>query len=405
MRYAFVMGSNGPENLSPLKYAKYDAERMKVCLEGPRCAYEVISPAKNDNPFDIRQSLIDLAERCTPNDTFICYFAGHGILDKGELFLLWDETDVNRLGTTSIPSSAFLEAFRFCKAHSLLLILDCCHAGGAISNRGLRSALNEPVGEIIQPDNHLVLMASDRLERAREIEELRGGFLTNNIISAVEESFHEVDQSGDGKLSLQELVSWLQNKAKRHNATFPNMKVPYPYTFGQERGEFIFTINDSKWTPYEIPWHDGSMMVVLPIYPKNNKAFCISKHPITNEQYKRFVESNSEKDPVGQHFYRSAMAVSGSDGEWKGPFYPWQSADFNDHDKPVVCVSYQDAIEYSEWVTDCTPRQFSPTITKLPSAKIWDFAALETEFRTSNPQTWLTQSKEIHQNSTSSAKY
>ncbi len=401
MRKAFVMGSNGSPNLSPLQYAWEDAKRIKACFESPRCGFEVVLLEPETDPFELRRQLYNIAESCTPQDTFICYFAGHGVLEKGSLFLFLDKTEINRLGTTAIPISEVLQAFQFCKAHSKLLILDCCHAGAAVNLTGLRSPTDESVKEIIHPENHLVLMASDRFEKARELNALKGGFLTANICAALGEKFHEADKTGDGKLSLQELMQWLKERATLHNTQYPDKKVPYPYTFGQERGDFFLTIDDSVWIPYEIPWPDGSTMVVLPIYPKKNKAFCISKHPITNEQYKKFVKNSVEKEPIGKNFYNPKMFLGiGQKGQWQGPFYPWKTEDFNDPNKPVVCVSYQDATRYCKWVTKLTRHRFSDSHTQLPSVKIWDFAALESEFRTSNPETWLTQSKEIHHKST-----
>jgi chaperonin GroEL len=198
MRKAFVMGSNGSKNLSPLQYALEDARRIKDCFESLRCGFEVTLLESETDPFEIRRRLYNIAESCTPQDTFICYFAGHGILERGSLFLFLDKTDINRLGTTSIPISDVLQAFRFCKAHSKLLVLDCCHAGAAVDAAGLRSH-EESVKEIIHPDNHLVLMASDRFEKARELDTLKGGFLTANICAALGEKFHEADKTGDGK--------------------------------------------------------------------------------------------------------------------------------------------------------------------------------------------------------------
>lgn len=404
MRRAFVMGSNGSQNLSPLQYALEDAIRIKTCLESPRCGFDVTLLESDTDPFEIRRRLYSIAESCTPKDTFICYFAGHGVLERGSLFLFLDKTEIGRLGTTSLPISEVLQAFQFCQAHSKLLVLDCCHAGAAVNVAGLRSPTDESIKEIIDPDNHLVLMASDRFEKARELDTLKGGFLTASICAALSEKFHEADKTGDGRLSLQELMQWLEESAIAHNSQYPDKKVPYPYTFGQKRGDFFLTVDCSVWTPHEIPWHNGSTMVVLPICPQSNEAFCISKHPVTNEQYKKFVESGCGKEPRGENFHKFTKSDSIVSGKWKGDFRPWQTERFNNPNEPVVCISYQEAMEYCDWVTKITPNnKFRYTSTHLPSVHIWDFAALGTKFRTSNSNTWLTQSREVHHDSISPA--
>ncbi len=396
MRKAFVMGSNGPKNLSPLQYALEDARRIKACFESPRCGFEVTLIEAETDPLEIRRRLYYLVESCTPQDTFIFYFAGHGIAPTGSLFLFLDETDPDRLGSTSIPISEVLQSFQFCQAHSKLLVLDCCHAGAAINTAGLRSSAQELVKEIVRPDNQLVLMASDSFEKARELDALKGGFLTANICAALGEKFHEADKTGDGRLSIQELMEWLKERAISHNTQCPDKKVPYPYKFGQERGDFFLTVDESVWIPHEIIWHDGSTMVVLPIYPQDGKVLCLGKHPVTNEQYRKCVKDRFRNEPVGKNF-----SIIEDRGEWVGPFHPWQTESFSDPAQPVVCVSYADAEAYCRWLNSSTYHSHAVGRTEIPSINIWDFAALGTEFRTNNPNTWLTQSMIIYHNSLS----
>jgi hypothetical protein len=60
-------------------------------------------------------------------------------------------------------------------------------------------------------------MASDRLEWAREVEALRGSFLSTQIASALDEKFDEADKDQDGRLSLQDLKLWLEERATHHS--------------------------------------------------------------------------------------------------------------------------------------------------------------------------------------------
>src|SRR5262249_43773555 len=151
----------------PLKYASSDAENIAAVLAGARCDFAVTRPAPGTDAYGIRRQLNELAVRCAPEDTFVCYFAGHGVLDGGELFLVCDET-TDELFVTALPVADALTAMKRCRSRNRLLILDCCHAAGAI---GGRDGLGVPVEELkINTANHLILMASGRLEKARELD-------------------------------------------------------------------------------------------------------------------------------------------------------------------------------------------------------------------------------------------
>lgn len=398
MRRAFILGSNGPDNFAPLKFARKDTERLKATLSSPRCNFDVITPKTGDNSWAVRQQLTSITETCLPEDTLICYFSGHGILEKGSLFLFWDNTTPDRLLTTALPVTEIMEALKYCKANSKLLILDCCHAGAVVNMLGLKDAVGLRVEEmLINPDNHLVLMASGRLERARELESLEGSFLTFNICSALGENFFEADKDKDNRISIQDLKQWLERKAQEHNREFPDSSVPYPYLFGQQKGNFFLTIDTVDWIPHEFPLVDGITMVVLPVrLPYNHSALCMSKHPITNAQYKKFVKEVGKSEPIGKRFF---------EGQYQTSFYPWHEDGFRESDKPVVCVSYRDASSYCIWLNEKLitkkSKQFHSYANQimLPTTREWDFAAFGTMFPIHDPRIWLNQTRQLHHNS------
>ncbi len=262
---------------------------------------------------------------------------------------------------------------------------------------GLKDAAPVPVQELeISPDNYYILMASDRLESARELEMLQGSFLTTNIVTALEEKSTEADKDKDGRISMQDLYQWLEDRAKIHNQLFPNISVRYPYLLGKQKGEFYLTLDRSAWVPYELDWPDGSTMVILPLRPTNSlttwlcnlfyrsvsglPVVCLSKYPITNEQYLRFVMDGGGKEPIGEHYIsqleettQQVVSEQKSAGSWQGPFYPWRSEEFRDPEKPVVCISYYEARAYCDWVNALNTQ--AQAYTFLPPAILWDFAA------------------------------
>jgi Sulfatase-modifying factor enzyme 1/Caspase domain len=405
-KIAFISGSNGSEEFGQLQFAISDADGITEALSGMRCQFEVVRPKSDISPYHFRELLDKAAASCKTEDTFIFYFAGHGVLDSGELFLILDNTN-SQLQTTALPTDDILASMRRCKAKNKLLILDCCHAGGAIR---FRSSGTVPVEELkLDSANHLILMASGRLEKVRESERLGGGFLSKKICAALGEQFHEADTDQDLCLTINELMDFLEKETAWHNSVYPKEKVPVPYLFGEKKGNFFLTPEKSPWTPYEIQWSEDSVMVLLPIPPQGDwykrerelskYAFAIGKYPITNAQYRSFLEQGGAKtywphELSGKQGYSRGVKkefinllpeepkggrFDSNTQEWVGPFSPWESEDFNDPLKPVVCVSLNEALSYSRWAHELASDKFPGTFTYIVTEQLWEIAAFGTD--------------------------
>ena len=96
-------------------------------------------------------------------------------------------------------------------------------------------------------------------------------------------------------------------------------------------------------------------------------TFAISKHAVTVEQFRQFVQSTR---------YRT-----GTERQKRTCWFPdrnedrkrnWQTVSTNQSDRhPVVCVSMADANRYARWLSDQTGRRY-----RLPGQAEWDYAFL-----------------------------
>lgn len=132
--YALIVGVGAdlPETVN-------DANGLAGILRDPgRCAYPAgqvnVLTEENATRERILDGLEALSRSITDDSTVIIYFSGHGYkLASGEesrYYLFPFGYDSARLNRTAISGSEFTERLAGIKARKLLLLLDCCHAGG-----------------------------------------------------------------------------------------------------------------------------------------------------------------------------------------------------------------------------------------------------------------------------------
>jgi hypothetical protein len=158
----------------------------------------------------------------------------------------------------------------------------------------------------------------------------------------------------------------------------------------------------------EFQWAEDSKMILLPRYFDSGTAVAVSKHLVTNAQYRLFVDEIGGSEPVGEHFI---------DGSWQGPFYPWQDKDFNDPLQPVVCVAWRDVERYCRWASNRIRRLNESRIADSDNQKLyprastkpllvsyWNIATFDQQYPPKDPRDWLSYARDFHHNAEAPAK-
>ncbi len=173
--YALVVGVG-----ADLSATVQDAEQVAAFLRDPaRCAYPPtqvhLLTETHANRAGVLDGLARLAQaaRTDPQATGVVYLSGHGVATPHFAFLTHGY-DLQNLPTTAIAEPELSAALRAIPAQRLLVLLDCCHAGGQVTLKSptgavLTSALPATVLTQLGQGGGRVVLASSRQDEQSHI--------------------------------------------------------------------------------------------------------------------------------------------------------------------------------------------------------------------------------------------
>ena len=103
-----------------------------------------------------------------------------------------------------------------------------------------------------------------------------------------------------------------------------------------------------------------------PATPASVDAFAIARTPVTNAQFAPFVEAGGYADPA---YWAAEGWAARAREAWTAPRY-WSDRGWNRADRPVVGVSWYEALGFCRWLSELTGEPVT-----LPDEAQWQRAA------------------------------
>ncbi len=211
--------------LSPLQYAVSDAKAVAAAFRAsgvPRKNVQVLTsdaaqPTERPTRIGLIAALQQVRDKATRDDTLVLFFAGHGVEQEGQQYLLTVDTRRDLMAFTALPMPLINEALKGLQAGQVLFLIDACRndpdAGrGQVDTaltdalaRGLRPRIASPAGK---PLLVATLLACDIGQRAWEAPEQKHGVFTVYLLKGMAGAA----AGPNGAVSLSGLSSYVQQQ-------------------------------------------------------------------------------------------------------------------------------------------------------------------------------------------------
>lgn len=114
------------------------------------------------------------------------------------------------------------------------------------------------------------------------------------------------------------------------------------------------SIEESGKEPDQVPRHRVRV----------ERPFAIGVHEVTRGEFARFIEATGHQTTPACNALDGTDWVPDPDRDWRQPGYEQAPS------HPVVCISWEDASAYLDWLTETTGQRY-----RLPSEAEWEYAA------------------------------
>ena len=206
-------------NLQPLKGPVKDIAALHHALvdreAGLFANRDVTLLAEVDSARAIR-ALGKFFREAAREDVLLVYFSGHGKLDKGSrLYLCMQDTDSTDLLSTAVSSVRINEFVDASRAHNVVIVLDCCHAGAFRGGE---------MGDAVAGPGRYVLTSCRGTQLANDATvDNETSLFTQHLVDGLVEA--ATDQDGDGYVTFSDLYAYVDRRLREADKQIPQRRV------------------------------------------------------------------------------------------------------------------------------------------------------------------------------------
>jgi WD40 repeat protein len=174
-----------------------------------------------------------------PRDLLVFFYAGHGVVERNEFYLLTHGANLNALAGTALSGSALREALGDFPCQ-VLVLLDACHsgkAGEALRNAGYGKPATDEASRSLADEECSVTLIAAAMGHQRALQPEGGshGFFTDAILKALKRSREVTHNKFNGRQYVHHLfgdvfdeVEGLTNGKQHPTLSLPWTVESYP---------------------------------------------------------------------------------------------------------------------------------------------------------------------------------
>jgi uncharacterized caspase-like protein len=220
-----------------LKYAVKDAkdleEKLKTqsaTLYKPENIHYSLLTDIEATKTNIVKKVNELSNAIKPQDSFILFVGGHGVLLQNQYYMLTHDYDGMVNDISMISSNEIVEMSKKIKSLSQLFIFDTCHAGGVDTIvSGLYDARMSVLAK--KMGLHIYASASDKQEA---MDGYKGnGLFTYTLLDGLNNN-KEADKNKDGKVTVVGLGEYSKKKTTDISKEIGHSQTPLIINFGKD---------------------------------------------------------------------------------------------------------------------------------------------------------------------------